>query len=160
MKNAINLLVPHAVLWSLFSSAAIADASFGGQSNTGATSGIAQATALEKMIQQNTELKLAAETNKYAQIVAFAGDRQDELARRQSEVAATFGAWQIAKSAAEQTRNPGPDGFRAVALAAQAYAQANKSFIDLQKDILARNGASFDLVVAFNAAPPTAAGSR
>ncbi|TAN71471.1 MAG: hypothetical protein EPN14_11785 [Gallionella sp.] len=74
----------------------------------------------------------------------------------------------------EAPRNANPDSFRAIEGAAQAYSRANKAFIDLQKDILAKsgvapdmantlivvNGVPSDLVDTFNAAPPTAAGSR
>ncbi|TAN78191.1 MAG: hypothetical protein EPN14_06775 [Gallionella sp.] len=119
-----------------------------------------QSLALEKMIQKNTEQKLAAEAKKYAQIVALAGRQQDELAKRRDETANAYRLWQDSKSAVELSGNTNADGFKAVEIAAQAYSKANKVFIGLQKDILAKNGVVSDPVAAFNAAPPTAAGSR
>lgn len=160
MKSENNLLFTIAGLLSLFSSVAIADTSFAEQKNNGAAPEISQALALEKMIQKNTEQKFAVEDKKYTQIVALAGNRQNELAKRKSEVTNAYQIWQDAKSAVEQSRNANSAGFKAIEVAAQSYSQANKAFIDLQKDILAKNGVSSDLIVAFNAAPPTAAGSR
>lgn len=138
----------------------------------GAAPEMSQTLALEKLIQKSTEQKIAAETKKYTQIVALAGDRQDELTKRKNEVLSTYKAWQDSKSAVEQS-NANADGFRAVEIAAQAYSQANKAFINLQKDILAKNGvlpgtentfiakaSAFDPVSSFNAAPSTAAGKR
>ena len=159
MKSKFNF-IPAAIALSLFSSAAIAGTSVSEQDSNRIASGTSQSLMLEKMIQKNTEQKFAAETNKYSQISTLAGDRQNELAKRKLEVATAYKAWQDSKFAVEQSRNPDSDSFRAVNMAAEAYSQANRSFIELQKDILARNGASADLIVAFNAAPPTAAGSK
>lgn len=160
MNRKNNLHIVAAGLLTFFSSAAIADASFTEQRSNGMAPGMSQSVALEKMIQKNAEQKFAAETKRYTRIVALAGDRQHELAKKQSEVANAYQAWQNSKFTVEQSRSPSPDSFRAAEVAAQSYSHANKAFIDLQKDIIAKNGASSELVVAFNAAPPTAAGSR
>ena len=135
---------------------------------------MSQALTLEEAIQKNTEQKLAVETKKYSQIAAVAGNRQDELERRKNEVNNTYKIWRDLKSAVEVPRNANPDGFRAVEAAALAYSRANREFIELQKDILAKNGVPSDtannLIVVnrvpsdqvdtFNTAPATAAGSR
>lgn len=160
MKSKNHLLLALAGLLTLSSSIASADATFSERQNNVATQGISQALALEKMIQKNTEQKFAAEDKKYTQIVMLAGDRQDELAKRKNEVVKAYKIWQESKSAVELSRNANSDGFKAIEVAAQSYSQANKAFIDLQKDILAKSGVSSDLIVAFNTAPPTAAGSR
>lgn len=136
MKSKNNLLFAVAGLLSLASSAAIADAPFTGQKGNSAESEVSQTLTLEKMIQINTEQKLLAETKKYTQIVALAGDRQGELAKRKSEVANAYKIWQVSKSAAELSHNASSDGFKAVGITAQSYSQANKAFIDLQKNIL------------------------
>jgi len=160
MNRKHNLHIAAAGLLTFFSSAAIADASFTEQKNNAMAPEISQSVALEKMIQKNAEQKFAAETKRYTQIMALAGDRKNELAKKQSEVANAYQTWQSSKLAVEQSRSPSPDGFKTVEMAAQSYSYAHKEFIDLQKDIIAKNGASSELVVAFNAAPPTAAGSR
>lgn len=170
MKNENRILVALTGLLSIFSSAAIAGAPLADD----VTPKTSQPLTLEKAIRQNTEHKLAAEAQKYSRIAALAGNRQGELEKRRDEAASTHKIWRDLKSAVEIPRNANPDGFRAIEVAAQAYSRANKAFIDLQKDILAKNGVSPDaantLVVVngvppspvdtFNAAPPTAAGSR
>ena len=174
MKIENNFLFAVTGFLLLSSSVAIAGSTFTVQKSDGAAPEMSQALALEKMIQKNTEQKFAAEAKKYTQLVALAGDKQDELAKRKGEVVNAYKAWQNSKSAVELSRNAGADSFKAVEVAAQAYSQANKAFINLQKDILAKNGippgtentfiakigVSPDPVDAFNAAPSTAAGKR
>ncbi|TAN83612.1 MAG: hypothetical protein EPN14_03190 [Gallionella sp.] len=174
MKTEKHLLFAVAGLLSLFSSAAIAGAPLAGQKSDDAAPGMSQSIALEKMIQKNTEQKLAAEAKKYTQMVALAGSQQDELAKRRDEAANAYKTWQSSKSAVELPGNANADGFKAVEVAAQAYSKAHKAFIGLQKEILAKNGVPSgtadtfiakngilsDPVAAYNAAPPTAAGSR
>jgi len=123
LKN--NILFTIAGLLSFLSSAAIADTSFTEQQS------------LEKMIQARAEQQLAAEDKKYAQIIALAGDRQDELAKRKNEVTNTYKKWHDLKSAVEASTNKANfNDFKVVEVAAQAYSEANKAFIALQKDIL------------------------
>lgn len=89
------------------------------------------------MIQANTEQKLATEAIKYDQIIALAGDRQDELAKRKDEATHAYQKWHDLKSAVEVSPNKaGFNDFKAIELAARAYSEANKAFFDLQKDIL------------------------
>lgn len=130
--------------------------------------------SLEKLIQENTEKKRIADTEKYTQMATLAGNRKDELEKSRDEVNNTYTIWRDLKSATETSRNINPNNFRAVEVAAQAYSQANKAFIDLQKDILEKNGvpsaeANTRIVIniipsnavdALNTAPATAAGSK
>lgn len=164
MKSNTSILSAVAGSLILLSSVAIADTS----------STISPALGLEKMIQAKAEQNLAAEANNFAQIAALAGDRQEELAKRKSEVARAYKTWHDIKSDVEASHNKANiSDFKAVEAAAQVYSQANKAFIDLQKDILAKNGFPFDAVIALNASgaqvvavnalnatAPTAAGSR
>lgn len=164
MKSKTNIISAIAGALSLLSSVAIADTS----------PEMSPALGLEKMIQAKSEQKLAAEAKNFNQIAALAGDRQDELAKRKNEVASTFKTWHDLKSAVEASPNKASSNeFKAIEVAAQSYSQANKAFIDLQKDILAKNGFSFDAVIALNAsgapivavnalnaAAPSAAGSK
>ncbi len=127
-----NILFIIAGLLSLLSSAAIADSSFADSSFTDT-----EQQSLEKMIRARAEQQLAAEDKKYTQIFALAGDRQDELAKRKSEVTHTYKKWRDLKSAVEASPNKANSiDFNAVKVAAQAYSEANKAFIALQKDIL------------------------
>lgn len=160
----------------IFSSVAIAGTSSTPPHNKSGvtTSEMPQALTLEEAIQRNTEKKLAAETKKYSQIAAIAGNRQDELEKSKNEVNNTYKIWHDLKSAVEESRNANPENFKAIEAAALAYSRANREFIELQKDILAKNGVSSDtannLIVinrvpsdqmdTFNTAPATAAGSR
>lgn len=158
MKNKISILSAIGSL-SLLSPVAIADTS--------------PALGLEKAIQAKSEQKLAAEAKNFAQIAELAGDRQDELAKRKNEASNTYKTWHDLKSAVEASHNANFNDFKAVEAAAQAYSQANKAFIDLQKDVLAKNGFPSDAVNALNvnaapivainalnAAAPSAAGSK
>lgn len=164
MKNKVSLLAAIAGSLSLLSSVAIADTS----------PEMSPALSLEKMIQAKSEQKLAAEAKNFNQIATLAGSRKDELAKRKDEVASAYKTWHDLKSSVETS--PGKanfDNFKAIEAAAQTYSQANKAFIDLQKDILAKNGFPSDAVNALNAsgapivainalnaAAPSAAGSK
>ena len=130
MKSKILFTI--AGLLSFLSSAAIAGTSFTGQNG------------LEKMIQANTEQKLAADARRYAQLIVLTGDRQDELAKRKNEVANTYKKWHDLKLAAEASSNKASlNDFKAITAAAQAYSEASKAFVDLQKDILINAKVSF-----------------
>ena len=155
MNSKTTFLLPAAALLSLFSSVSIAGTPAAGLENLQITF---QPVALEQMIQKNTEQKQQAESNKYTQLTLLAGSRKNELEQRKQEVETAYKALQDSKLAA--SRNADMDSFRTVEAASQAYSKANRSFIELQKEILAKNGASAELVVAFNAAPPTAAGKK
>lgn len=162
MKFEKNVLFAAAGFVSLFSSAAMAGTA---SSNT---------AALEQAIQDSTEQKLAAETYKYTQITAMAGNRQAEMESSKKAVISTYAKWRELKSAIEASRNATASDFKAVEVAAQAYSQANQAFINLQKDILAKNGTSreslnaqvannviqMNTIDAINAAPATAAGKK
>lgn len=164
MKYKISILSAIAGSLSLLSSVAVADTS----------AGMSPAVGLEKMIQASTEQKLAAETKNYNQIAALAGNKQGELAKRKEEVASTYKTWHDLKSSVEASPNKANSSdFKAIEAAAKSYSQANKAFIDMQKEILAGNGFPMDAVIALNAsaAPvvavnalnavaPTAAGSK
>lgn len=161
MKHGNKILV---VVAGLISSVAFAGTSSTEQNkgNDRAAPGMSQGIALEKMIQQNNEKLLAAEAKKYSQVFALAGNRQGELAKSKDEASVAYKAWHDMKSSVEASRNAGANEFKAVEAASQVYSKANKAFIDMQKDILAKNGVPFDAVAinALNATAPTAAGSK
>lgn len=175
MKNENNILIAMAGFSLLLSSVAIAGTSAAEQSQriNVATPEMTQTLTLEKMIQENTEKKRMADVEKYAKITTIAGDRKNELAKKRDEVTNAYKTWRDLKSAAETSQNTSPKNFKAVEAAAQAYSQANKAFVELQKDILAKNGILSaeanarivvnlipDTVDTFNTAPATAAGSK
>jgi hypothetical protein len=143
--NSIFFAIASAGFISLLSFSAIAD------SSTPAT--------LEKLIQVNTEIQLAAEGNKYTRIVSLAGNRQNELTTKKNEGTNTYKIWRDLKSAVV-SHYPSSKDYKAVEIAAKTYSHANKAFIDLQKSILAQNGVPLDTVAinTLNAAAPTAAG--
>lgn len=174
MKIESSILFAALGLVSLFSSVATAGVSSAEAIHkSGATAAeISYLTSPEKMMQTNIEKKLVAEARKYTQIVALAGERQDEVAKRKAEVASTYAKWRELKSAGEASNNANANDLKAVELAAQAYSQAYKEFIELQKDILAKNGVPsyavdgfiaknavpLNAVEAINAVPPASAG--
>lgn len=176
MKNENRMTVAIAGLSLLLSSAAIAGASPAGQPEKGGdtTPEMTRTLTLENLIRENTEKKRMADTAKYAQITTLAGDKKNELEKRMADVTNTYKIWRDLKLAVESSHSTNPNNFKAIEVAAQAYAQANKAFIDLQKDILAKNGVPSaeinarivmdvvppNAVDAFNAAPATAAGSK
>ena len=166
-------------LLSLFSSAAIAGVSPSDHNKNGSTTPeMSQVISLEKAIQANAGQKLAAvtreEAKKYTQVVALAGDMQDEVGKRKNAVINTYKTWHELKAAVEASNKANANDYKAVELAAQAYSQANKAFIEIQKNILAKNGVPtgavdvlmaknavpFDVIDAINSAAPTAAGLR
>ena len=125
MKN--NILFTIAGLLSFLSSVAIADTS------------VTEQPGLEKMIQARVEQQRAAEDKKYAQLIALAGDRQDELAKRKSEIINTYKKWHDLKSAVEASPNKANfNDYRAIEAAAQAHSEADKALVALQKDILVK----------------------
>lgn len=119
---------------------------------------------LKNAIQEKTAQKQAADTKKYEHVSSLAGDKRGELAAKKDEVASTYNKWHELKSAAEAAKNTDADKFKAVEAAAEKHAQADKAFMDIQKDILAKNGALPDAAIlaeavnALNAAAPSAAG--
>lgn len=138
-------------LLSLFSATVFADT-------------LASERALQKKIQETTEQQRAADAKKYERVSALAGDKRGELATKKDEVANTYNKWQEQKAAADAAKNTDANKYKAVEAAAEKHAQANKQFMDMQKEILAKNGALADGVVlaeainALNAAAPSAAG--
>ena len=124
MKN--NVLFTIAGL-SFLSSVAIADTS------------VTEQRGLEKMIQARAEQQRAAEDKKYAQLIALAGDRQDELAKGKSEIINTYKKWHDLKSAVEASPNKANfNDYKAIEAAAQAHSESDKAFVALQKDILVK----------------------
>lgn len=125
---------------------------------------LASERALQKKIQETTEQQRAADAKKYERVSALAGDKRGELAAKKDEVANTYNKWQEQKAAADAAKNTDANKYKAVEAAAEKHAQANKQFMDMQKEILAKNGALADGVVlaeainALNAAAPSAAG--
>ena len=172
MKFENNVLFAAVGFASLFSTAAIAGTTSAEHQHKSGTATVE--ISLEQAIQANTEQKLAAEARKYTQVSALAGSRQDEMERSKNEVINTYAKWREMKSAVEASRSANASDFKAVEAAAQAYSQANKAFINLQKDILAKNGTSAESLNAqvatnvipsnaidvINAAPATAAGAK
>jgi hypothetical protein len=115
----------------------------------------------EKMIQAKAEQRLVAEESKYTRIAMLAGNRQNELVEKKNEVSSTYKNWHDLKTAVV-SHYPNATDFRDIENAAKAYSQANKAFINLQKDILAQNANTLD-PVAINSllsAAPTASGLR
>lgn len=150
MKNK-STIVAIAGLLAFFSSVAFADT-------------LASERGLQKAIQENAEQKHAADAKKYERVSALAGDKRGELTAKKDEVTNTYNKWHELKSAADASKNTNSVKFKAVEAAAEKHAQANKAFVDAQKEILAKNGALSDGVVvaeainALNAAAPSAAG--
>ncbi len=101
--------------------------------------------ALKEMIQLNAGKQLAAEGNKYTEIVSLAGNSQDELTARRYEAVSAYKKWHDLKSDVVK-HYPTSQDYRAVETAARTYSKANKAFIDLQKSILANNNIQLDKV--------------
>lgn len=145
MKKQYTVIAIASVL-SLFSSVAFAGVS-------------ASERDLDKMIQKNIEQKNAVDAKKYNQVAALAGDKRDELAAKKDATIKTYNIWRELKSAAEASPT---DAAIAKAIAAgEKHAQANKEFIELQKNILLKNSDSVSVaeaINALNATVPTAAG--
>ena len=144
--NKQNKVVAIAGLISLFSSVAFAGT-------------LASERDLEKKIQENIAQKNAADTIKYNRVAALAGGKRDQLSAKNAEVTKAYKKWLELKSAAEASQT---DAAKLKAVEAGAkYAEANKAFIEMQKDILVKM--SDDVTVAeainaLNATAPAAAG--
>lgn len=125
-----NILITIAGLLTFLSSTAIANTSTGQYS-------------LEKMIQANIEQKRIAEAKKFDQLIALAGDKQDELMKSKGAVTNAYQKWHDLKSAIEAAGGKANSkDFKEIELAAQAYSEANKAFIELQKEIVTRSRVS------------------
>lgn len=174
MKIGNNIHFAAVGLMSLFSTVAAAGTVGDSSIKSSMAAEMSSVSNLEKIIQANTEQKLIDEAKKYNQVVALAGDRQDEVAKRKNEAISAKAKWHELKTAVEVSHNPTANDLKTIDLAAQAYSKAYKAFIDLQKDILANNGVPsdaintltaknvvpFNILDAINAAPPTAAGVK
>lgn len=145
MKNQMTVIAITGLL-SIFSSTAIAGATASEQD-------------LNKLIQENASKKQATEAAKYKQVLAVAGDKRDELAAKNNEVVNAYDKWRELKSAAETAPS---DSAKLKAVEAGAkYAQANKEFIDMQKNILVKMSSNISVaqeINALNATAPAAAG--
>jgi hypothetical protein len=87
----------------------------------------------------NVGKQLAAEGNKYAQIVSLAASREDELTAKRYEAANAYKKWHDLKSAVVM-HYPSTQDYIAVEMASKEYSRANQAFVDLQKSILAQYG--------------------
>jgi hypothetical protein len=94
----------------------------------------------EERVQLNAGKQIAAERNKYEQIVTLAGSREDELTARMHEAANAYKKWHDLKLAVVK-HYPSSRDYTDVEMASEEYSRAHKAFVDLQKNILARNGA-------------------
>lgn len=110
-----------------------------------AIAGSSTSVTLEQKVQKNVERQLAAEGNKYSRIVSLAGNRKDELKAKEYEAINAYRKWRDLTIAVE-SHYPSSDDYSVVEAAANAYSNASKAFIDLQKRILAENGARLDTV--------------
>lgn len=131
IRNGVTFAVAGSALLSVLSFPAIADSS--------------TPVALKEVIHLNAGKQLAAEGNKYSEIVSLAANRQEELTARRYEAANAYKQWHDLKSAVVK-HYPTSQDYRAVEMAAAEYAKANKAFIDLQKRILADNNIPLDKV--------------
>lgn len=123
--NVAIFAIANTVLLSLLSFSAIADTS--------------TPVTPEEKVYLNVGKQLAAEGNKYAQIVSLAASRKDELTAKRYEAANAYKKWYELKSAVVR-HYPSTQDYIAVETASEEYSRANKAFIDLQKSILAQNG--------------------
>jgi hypothetical protein len=130
-RNGVSFAIAGTALLSILSFPAVADSS--------------NPVALQEMIQLNAGKQLAAEGNKYTEIVSLAGNSQDELTARRFEAVSAYKKWHDLKSDVLK-HYPTSQDYRAVESAARTYAKANKAFIDLQKSILANNNIQPDKV--------------
>lgn len=130
-SNGVTFAIAGTALLSILSFPAIADSS--------------TPVALKEMIHLNAGKQLAAEGNKYTEIVSLAANRQDELTARRYEAASAYKKWHDLKSEVVK-HYPTSQDYRAVEMAANAYSKANKAFIELQKSILADNNIPLDKV--------------
>jgi hypothetical protein len=124
-RNVAIFSVANTVLLSLLSYSAIADTS--------------TPVTPEEKVHLNVGKQLAAEGNKYAQIVSLAASREDELTAKRYEAANAYKKWHDLKSAVVM-HYPSTQDYIAVEMASKEYSRANKAFVDLQKSILAQYG--------------------
>lgn len=110
-----------------------------------AIAGSSTSVTLEQKVQEKVEMKLAADGRKYSRIVSLAGDRQDELTKRENDAISAYNKWHGLIHAVV-SHYPSNEDFRAIEAAAKAYSHANKAFIDLQKSVLAQNRSQLDTV--------------
>jgi hypothetical protein len=97
----------------------------------------ADKNSLEKMILANVDQKRAEESRKYAQLIALAGEKQGELEKRKNDVMSAYKKWYDLKYAVEVSHGyANAKNFKALQLASQSYSDANKAFVDLQKEIV------------------------
>lgn len=150
MKNQ-NTIFAIVGLLSLFSSVAFA-------ASSGSESG------LLKAIQDNVEKIHATDAKKFDRVLMLAGNQRNELSAKKDDVTKTYNEWRELKSAALLFKNGDTAKYKAIEAAAEKHAQAGKSFMNIQNDILAKNNAMSDGAVlaeainALNATAPTAAG--
>ncbi|MGA9667232.1 MAG: hypothetical protein WBQ69_12420 [Gallionella sp.] len=130
-RNGVTFAIAGTALFSILSFSAYADSS--------------TPAALQEKIHLNAGQQLAAEGNKYTEIVSLAGSSQDELTSRRVEAVSAYKKWHNLKSDVAR-HYPTAQDYRAVDIAAKAYSKANQSFINLQKSILANNNIPFDRV--------------
>ena len=104
-----------------------------------ATASTSMPATLEEKIQATIEQRLATEEKKYNHIVSLAGIRQDELTAKKNEVIDAYNKWSDLRYAVV-SHYPTTEDFKAIEIAAKAYSQAYKAYIDLQKSILSQNG--------------------
>ena len=124
---------------------AIASTGFLSLLSFSATASTSMPVTFEEKIQEAIKHQLATEENKYYQIVSLAGIRQDELTTKKNEVIDTYNKWSDLKYAVV-SHYPTTEDYKAIEIAAKAYSQAYKAYIDLQKSILSQNGIPLDKV--------------
>ena len=124
---------------------AIASTGFLSLLSFSATASTSMPVTFEEKIQEAIKHQLATEENKYYQIVSLAGIRQDELTTKKNEVIDTYNKWSDLRYAVV-SHYPTTEDYKAIEIAAKAYSQAYKAYIDLQKSILSQNGIPLDKV--------------
>jgi hypothetical protein len=124
---------------------AIASTGFLSLLSFSATASTSIPVTLEEKIQEAIKQQVATEEKKYNQIVSLAGIRQDELTTKKNEVIDTYNKWSDLKYAVV-SHYPTTEDYKAIEIAAKAYSQAYKAYINLQKSILSQNGIPLDKV--------------
>ena len=124
---------------------AIASTGFLSLLSFSATASTSMPVTFEEKIQEAIKHQLATEENKYYQIVSLAGIRQDELTTKKNEVIDTYNKWSDLRYAVV-SHYPTTEDYKAIEIAAKAYSQAYKAYINLQKSILSQNGIPLDKV--------------
>ena len=112
-----------------------------------ATAGTSMPATLEEKVEVTIKQQLATEEKKYSHIVSLAGIRQDELTAKKNEVIDAYNKWSDLRYAVV-SHYPTTEDFKAIEIAAKAYSQAYKAYIDLQKSILSQNGVPINMVAA------------